>query len=757
MNLQRKKLKYMGKQFHENVFSAVKDELEANKKFQYINNGQILYVGIILDVLSVGGFDRKAKRDESKGSFIEQVKKREFIKTYNTRDLIDAGYLLFIPTKETINSMDEYGFLRKAEYEIGFITDSGVVFTLNSEDSTEKPNMMSFETIKEIVESDVTMQEIISGKNNNTNDEEEVLDEQPEENINDNEAETEDDMEELEFASENADDEGEPEEEIEPESVQDEIVSGKHDIKEEKEDELHMDEKVEQPEEQTSEEKLGLDNSMSDYTEADVVKNNQPEEDVQESENEMEDYDEEEPEEDAHIDVPDEEVDRTFERLFKTSDIPFDVDLDMFDKLFKDEGVTYLKTNRSTVPGTDNAFINAYANEKAKACNEKLAELHKQNRIALRQNYIKLLHMSANTVTNEYSLEGDGDYAKAYSDLKQKLEDKRAGFQSDVDQKKQNLIEEYDRNKDVAVEQAKIEAGIRYDNLNKSALERKLNNVEKKLDDDMEANYAELFRKFNDNRIKDAVAAFERSQTAIIKKLSDDYKSYNGREKKVIESYNAEIEQFIKDNMKMSIEAKNAELELLNATALKKDYDNKVEDLKKEQKEMYSKKQTDLEDVFKLKSQKYENKIDSLNDTITSLKEKYELEKKKFNADLDDRIRKENELSQFKIEKANLEIAEAKKDANDWKKKSDEVSRMQRFTYGTVVALATVAVIAACSIGYLRGLNVSAIQAKNKVETNIVEQFDKQLKDLKADYEKKQTNEQKTNENDKKDEKVENN
>ena len=75
---------------------------------------------------SIGGINKKSRRDESKGQVIELINSGR-IATYIPQALLDEERLVIIPLMTTLDAMDEFGLLTQANYTIALTSDDGEV------------------------------------------------------------------------------------------------------------------------------------------------------------------------------------------------------------------------------------------------------------------------------------------------------------------------------------------------------------------------------------------------------------------------------------------------------------------------------------------------------------------------------------------------------------------------------------------------------------------------------------------------------
>lgn len=106
--------------FRESVKEYALGEMAKNDPFIAKYDGQKCYGALLYKVGQVGLLDKTNKNNEAIGSFIEVVNGGS-IKVYITEEMYLHEEILLIPDKDTFYRMNEYGFLRNAEFDLVFV------------------------------------------------------------------------------------------------------------------------------------------------------------------------------------------------------------------------------------------------------------------------------------------------------------------------------------------------------------------------------------------------------------------------------------------------------------------------------------------------------------------------------------------------------------------------------------------------------------------------------------------------------------
>lgn len=114
--------------FHESVIETVLEMWTRCKQMCARLIPRFPYVGIVLDISgpAIGGFSRKHRRDEQKGTIIECINSGRIV-TLVTPGLMERNYFVFLPNAETLSAMQEFPLLTEAPYRICFVSKTGDV------------------------------------------------------------------------------------------------------------------------------------------------------------------------------------------------------------------------------------------------------------------------------------------------------------------------------------------------------------------------------------------------------------------------------------------------------------------------------------------------------------------------------------------------------------------------------------------------------------------------------------------------------
>lgn len=140
--------------FHESVVQTVLDSWLNCRQMCCRLLAQAPFVGILLDAKdpAIGGFSKKDRRNEEKGTIIECINSGQII-TLMTPMLKELQYFVFLPNVQTLTNMQEFPLLSEAIYDICFISYKGDVFRTDID--------VTYKSIANVVFKDLRIQDIL--------------------------------------------------------------------------------------------------------------------------------------------------------------------------------------------------------------------------------------------------------------------------------------------------------------------------------------------------------------------------------------------------------------------------------------------------------------------------------------------------------------------------------------------------------------------------------------------------------------------
>ena len=376
---------------HESVLETALDKFKANDAFIREVNGAPQYIGIALETQSIGGLDKKSRKDEAKGSIIECINSGK-ISTYINQDLMDAECICIIPDSATLNAMDEFSLLTGASYEFCAVDESGDVMLLNIR--------TTFQQISELVLKDGHIDDILGDPDSDDEDD-------------DDDADFVDDVQ-LGVPVDNAND-GDADDEIDVDD--DDIPMDGDDIPEADADDIpnnDFDDDVE-----TADDGWNPADDLSDVGDDDFdpyAAAVQPESVPEQT-------------------IPADLTDEVIVRKFYAGDLGLEVTSEPFDAQFIQ--------NNPYVPfdvDREEGWINNQLNEMSRQANAELERVHKQNCWQMRERYFRLVSMACDRIRTDLDLnDPDTQYGQMYADIKVDKEEKLSRIDTRVSTRKSEI------------------------------------------------------------------------------------------------------------------------------------------------------------------------------------------------------------------------------------------------------------------------------------------------------------------------------
>lgn len=647
----------------ESVPERALELFKTNDAFVVEVDGEDKYVGLLLDTETIGGFGRKAVKDEDKGSILEMIRNNQ-LSIYATPELLAEEKFIIIPTDDTLANMEEYGILTGAQYSVALVAKDGSFETTDV--------AMTYDEACDISTGDAYITDFVGG-----------------------EEEQQDDMSDLDEPDEESseDDDFEPED---PDYDEQEVPF----LPDEDEDDF--------------------DGNEDDGS----VENDEPEseqEDAQESEAEPEV--EQEPEDEELTPEVEDKFDETIIRRFFSDELGLEVSTEAFDSQFL-HGNPYIPFDENRTEGWLNNQLNEMsrdANIDMKRLHEaNLFELRSKfyNLLSLHAEHIQKDFDITNPETEFGQLmsEMDMSYAQALD-----------GVEAKVAEKTDELKRAYNEAKEAFVNDARAAAEKQYRERHGRQHEADINAIPAAIKSEIEASRESGKREFMKDRKAKAARQMDLGVSLILQDISREYQKRLADESALCHEWRERINTFLDNNRKDDIartkalaeelaqqekadkvlaeyteklRAKDAEFEA-HARMLEQEVANDKKDMQKQIAEYKAECASKVEDVKKQK--------DDVQAKLDELMEQY--------AQIDERKGREYEAR----------LAQAKDEAEAWSDKYDYLAAAHKKNNIFIVALAAVGVIAALAIGVLVGTNMNLGAQQQQTSTAITQDYQSRM------------------------------
>lgn len=670
----------------ESVIGTVIDFMKGVEPCVTQKDGRTVYAGALFDAESVGGFGKKARSDEDKGSIIEMLRSGK-IASYATADMLLNDKLFLILDKASISNIEDFGLLTSAEYTLAYITDDGELI--------ETDKKLNYEDIKFIASEGI---DVFLGS-----EEEEVESLEKEDIIiEDDEAPFGDEQGSYEEVNEGDGD-----------FEMDEADGNLEDY-----DDVSPDMVVSEPEENNEENSSEPDELSEPDNEAD---------------------NEESPEPD--IEISKEEYKEAISRVFYPNDLNLTTPPDLYDANFSSEsGFALFDENRSE------GWLNGYLNEISKAANEEINSLHNSCIVETKTLLSNLLSIHAEKVRAQMSdMDPESKYGKAKNLLEENFSKENDEAIRKVAEKREEISNNFEKSAKDAGESARVNAETAYRNRFTRQLQSDLQKVEIDVMSEIDGERERALRDLNIKRKEEASKLFDAGVSEILSTVSEVYAGYMDLEKEAFDRRQSEIKEFLESHKSDDIarinvlaeeQARANKAELLAkeheavVKAQREEFEATTDRLKADLEETRKKCDLELEETRKKYDERLNDeylKNDKLQDTVKAMADKYgELDSKKDEA-------YKNRIEALKNE--NEALIDQNRHMQAIHKKAGIIT----------VAFVIITICASLMLGALIGSHINVDKMKSDTSTKIEAEYKQKLEKLEKKYEQQKAERDSTN------------
>lgn len=644
---------------HESVPETALSFFKANSTFTVEHDGAEMYIGLMLDTSAIGGLSKKDRRDEVKGSIIEQINSGR-IRTFAPLQMLKDGKFVIIPDAETLDVIMEYSLLSNASYKIAYIDSNANVYPTDVS--------VSYAQMVNVAEGTSDISTILG---------EHKVDDTPDEP-------------ELEPVEDGQVDESLDDDDVN-ENIEDDVPDDFSD------DEPELDDAPDEP--------------VDDFAGEDDIEDEDDE--IVEDEDDGSDndeYDEYEEEEEPEQDITENDVEKTLSRRFHSEELGLEVTTSPFDLHFGEatDALTLFKTDRPS------GWLNDYLNELSSEANETLVQLHNKNLFVLRSMYLNLVNKGCMSIEQTLDTErADGKYGKILSAIRQAKVAELESLDMRVSAKKTELDTAWQKKLADVGEQAASAARRQYEDRYYEQHQMELFNVEPDMRESIEAEALRAKAEMLDNRRQDAAKRLDMIESETLIEITKKYAEMLDDEKKVYDEYHTRIVNYLDDNRKEDIAHTNALAEELaqktKADKVKDEYTVKINAMTAE---FEAKRQQSADELDRIQRRcdeelaerqaRCDSIVNDLNKQIEQLKEERRELLENYKA-MDGRIHDEyaSRINQMENDKAAV--------SEELKHVTDVHKRTSRIAIFAVIVIA----IACAAIGIIFGYSAGSSMAND--------------------------------------------
>lgn len=683
----KKRKDTMASILNESVTESALEAFRANTAMQVEHDGETVYVGMLLDANdpSIGGINKKSRRDEAKGQVIELINSGR-INTYIPADYLEDEKLIIIPDVVTLDAMDEFALLTEANYKLAFVHDDGSV------EATDYP--ITYAGIMDTVINGSDVNDYLAsvgvtdmGSDSGYDDVNDIT--QPFSPV----------------ASDDEYDYGDGDDEIVPED-EDAPFGAEPDEAPYYGDDAPTAESAVEPDTSDIDESEDFDAPAEEDAPAE---DNDPQAEVEDE-------------------VSDEAMTAAITRKFYSDELGLEVTTEPFDAQFLHAN-TYVPFEENRGEG----WLNRYLDEMSRGANLEMQHLHQTNLFDMREMYYNLISRHAEQIQHDLDeTDSSTQYGAMMDALIQKRLEQQDGIAAIVAERRKIVDEEWDKALEQVGEDAMRAAQQQYRERYGKQHDERVFRIEPTVTQEIEDKYQDAVRQMRDERRMDAAKRMDYGITETLAEVSEEYMKRLADERKHYDEHRQRIAAFLDEHRKDDIMHDKVVAEELaqseKADKVMAEYEQKLRTRAAEFNAERDALKSDIEATERRTAERikaiqgdYDRRVDELRNENANLK-----------GQLDDLIKQYADLDERKAREYGARLAEAKGEAKAWSAKCDSMMAVQRKGHIVSITAIVVAIIAALSIGVLVGTNMSLDMGSSKASTAIEQEFNKRMDQLES-------------------------
>lgn len=388
-----------------------------------------------------------------------------------------------------------------------------------------------------------------------------------------------------------------------------------------------------------------------------------------------------------------------------TSDLGLVIDGDAFDSHFG-EGmpIAYFDEDRGE------GMLNEYLSQMSVSANNELAQMHGQHMYALRERYMRMLTLFADSLVDSYDISSTSNaYGQSYQQLLQKFTEDNSddGIQRLLEPRKAELREEFERRVKAAGEAAAVNAETAYRERHTDEFRANLRNLEGEVRADVESGHVAELNRLNEIRRLAAAKEFDLGRERILEQMSRILAEYTQQEDDLYRYHLQTMNKWIDDNRKDDIAyaetLREQQRQLEEAQRVRDEYKGYIDAEHDKFEQSQARMSAELEavkarnaDFIEDLNRRHGLDIDAMQVKLDESNKRFDELQERYDALADE---KEAEWAE--------RVASAKEEARIERKRYNKLSKQNHSVNLMWVALAVVIAIAAFFIGMILGLRQS--------------------------------------------------
>lgn len=675
----KKKKNGMAQVLSESVIEAVWPDFVENEQFTMERDGETVGIAMFFDTNTIGGFTKKSRNDEVKGSIIEAITSG-MLKHLLTEKLMDDECIVFIPCTESMSVIMEHSILYNAQYTICFVYEDGSVELTDV--------VVTAREIEELIrdERDVSVW---------------LLDKMPE-----------DEVEEMQVEEAFSDDDEEEDEQAGEAGYQPETFSDDDYIDDDDDDDSvdfgHREDPEQVPE---------YDDTYDDGS------NDQP---VYDDESEY--IDEDDGEEEKEV-IPYDAITETVVKTFYPTDLDLKVSTEPFDGRFiHSNPYIPFEEQRATKYDDHDTYMDTVIGELVKDCNTQLRSLHETNLFKLRSDYFNLVSMACTRIAEGLDInDPDTEVGQLQIALDENYEERKANLENAIQSEKERLNKEWHEKVEKAAADAAEMARRSYTERYRRQHDDMIAHVQPNLTEQLETDYKTENQKIHDKRRHDAEVLLNEYVEKILDKLNILYQKMLDEENDLRTRFRDELRNHVEEHRKSEFARSQALAEELSqvtkADIVRREMSAEVDKIRasfaadREQwlSQTEATQAQHMEELRK-RDQLFENTVQEMT-----------TEKQHLEGTIETLNKKLDTLSDVKDKEYKSRVTQLENEALSWKSELEHQRAKHRKQTIITGALAIIAILAALSIGFIGGAYVNLKADRVSTTQSLFDEIDERL------------------------------
>lgn len=421
-------------------------------------------------------------------------------------------------------------------------------------------------------------------------------------------------------------------------------------------------------------------------------------------------------------------MDQYITRKYYSDDLKLEITSEPFDAMFMQSN-TYVPF----VEVADDSWLSGYVNSLRRDANARLAKLHNENLMLMRERYMLIIAKHCESITKSVSTDDPKSrFGYTLRTIQQIRDDNLTHLGEQAEGYKRECEQAYQAQLDAVMKNAANTAKAQFENTHKANHERELKEIETELRNNIESEYILAVENLKDERRNEAKRQLDAGVTEALKLCADEYTKMIAMERQEYARLQAVISDFQSDNMaaeesrvRTMAEDQRRENEVVRA---RREYDAKYETATREFEAKLAAVKAEIEraniehsnHVQEIREQ-HEKMMQGLRDAQAEQLSHKDKEIETLTGQLDVANK---QIESLTIKYAELDEKTGKKYATQidmlrsereaWTERAEQVEHLHKYTDRIKFTTMIIGVIAALALGIIIGCGIVANSANNK-------------------------------------------